>query len=95
MSYAKLMESLPVWAPNPITVNGVRIGNPPAELYAAEGYKPVRWAEQPEPQGVGRFVETWTETDGAIVQGWQWQEAADEDEISAAEALRILLGGDN
>lgn len=94
MRYAKLINNYPSYAPNPITVNGVRIGNPPGEVYAAEGYKRVSYTEQPEPQGVGRWNETWTETDEAIVQGWSWNEATDEDEISDSEALSILAGGD-
>lgn len=93
MKYAKLIDGHPVFAPNPIIVGGSRIGNPPPEIYLAEGYKPVQYADQPEPQGVGRWEETWAETDEAIVQGWQWHEATDEDEISDSEALDMLLGG--
>lgn len=93
MRYAKLINGYPSYAPNPILHNGVWIGNPPTEVYEAEGYKPVVYAEQPEPQGVGRWEETWTETDEAIVQSWSWHEATDEDEISDSEALNILAGG--
>lgn len=93
MTYAKLNEGELVLAPNPITVNGSRIGNPPASIYEAKGYKPVAYTDQPEPQGMGWYVETWTETDEAIVQGWVWHEATDEDEISDEEVLQILLGG--
>ena len=95
MKYAKLINSFPVYAPNPILHNGSRIGNPPPEIYLAEGYKPVSLTNQPEPPGVGWWVETWTETEDAIVQGWVWHEAADEDEISDTEALALLTGGDN
>lgn len=95
MRYAKLINGYPSYAPNPITVNGVRIGNPPGEVYLAEGYKPVTYTDQPEPQGMGRWTETWTETDEAVVQGWEWNEATDEDEISDTEAVEMLLGGDS
>jgi hypothetical protein len=44
---------------------------------------------------VGWFVETWTETEDAIVQGWVWHEATDEDEITPDEALDVLTGGDS
>lgn len=95
MRYAKLVNDFPVYAPNPIVVDGVRIGNPPGEIYMGEGYKPVQYTDQPEPQGVGWSVETWTETDEAIVQGWSWHEAGPEDEISPEEALDMLLGGES
>lgn len=94
MKYAKLINNFPAYAPNPILHNGLRYGNPPADVYLAEGYKPVTYTDQPEPQGVGRWIETWTETEDAIVQGWVWHEAADEDEISDTEALDMLLGGE-
>lgn len=95
MRYAKLINDSPVYAPNPVLHNGVRIGNPPGSVYEAEGYKPTTLTNQPEPPGVGWYVETWTETDEAIVQGWEWHEATDEDEISPEEALDMLLGGES
>lgn len=93
MRYAKLINNYPSYAPNPITVSGTCYGNPPASLLLEQGYKPVSLTNQPEPLGVGWWIETWTETDDAIVQGWTWHEATDEDEISPEEALQILLGG--
>jgi hypothetical protein len=95
MKFAKLIDGNPVYAPNPIRHNGLWYGNPPGEVYAAEGYKPVRYTDQPEPPGVGWWVETWTETEDAIVQGWEWHEATDEDEISDTEALEMLTGGES
>lgn len=95
MKYAKLINNYPSYAPNPIIHNRQRIGNPPSEVYLAEGYKPVTYTEQPEPQGIGWWDEVWTETDEAIVQSWSWHEAAEEDEISDSEALNILAGGDS
>ena len=94
MKYAKLINDSLILAPNPILVDGNWIGNPPGEVYEAEGYKPAVYNEQPKPQGVGWFVETWTETDEALVQGWEWHEATDEDEISDTEAMDMLLGGE-
>lgn len=94
MQYAKLINGSIIYAPNPILHDGLWYGNPPPEVYLTEGYKPVRYTNQPEPQGVGRWEETWTETDEAIVQGWVWHEAADEDEISPEEALDMLMGGE-
>lgn len=95
MRYAKLINGSISYAPNPILHNGLWYGNPPEEIYGAEGYKPVRFTDQPEPLGVGWWVETWTETEDAIVQGWTWHEATDEDEISDTEALELLTGGES
>ena len=94
MKYAKLIDGAISHAPNPILHNGMIRYNPPGSVYEAEGYKPVSLANQPEPPGVGWWVETWTETEDAIVQGWTWHEATDEDEISDTEALELLTGGD-
>lgn len=94
MEYAKLINGSIVYAPNPIRHDGIWYGNPPAEVYLTEGYKLVTYTDQPEPQGVGRWIEAWEETDEAIVQGWEWHEATDEDEISDAEALGTIMGGD-
>lgn len=95
MRYAKLISNFPAYATNPILHAGLWHGNPPGSVYEAEGYKPVSLANQPEPPGVGWWVETWTETEDAIVQGWVWHEATDEDEISDTEALALLTGGDS
>ncbi len=95
MKYAKLIDGAISHAPNPILHNGMIRYNPPGSVYEAEGYKPVNIVDQPEPPGVGWWVETWTETEDAIVQGWTWHEATDEDEISDAEALEMLTGGDS
>ena len=39
MRYAKLINFHPSYAPNPITVDGIRYGNPPAEILLEQGYK--------------------------------------------------------
>ena len=95
MTFAKLVHDRLEYAPNPILRGGNYIGNPPASEYEAEGYKPVQYADQPEPLGVGWWNESWTETDDAIVQSWEWHEATDEDEISDAEAMQMLTGGES
>lgn len=94
MRYAKLIDGNLSIAPNPILHNGSWYGNHPGSIYEAEGYKPVSLTNQPEPPGVGWWIETWAETEDAIVQGWTWHEATDEDEISDTEALKLLTGGD-
>lgn len=49
MRYAKLINNSISYAPNPIIHSGSRIGNPPGSVYEAEGYKPVRFTDLPEP----------------------------------------------
>lgn len=93
MKYAKLINSFPTYAPNPIKHNGLWYGNPPGSVYEDEGYKPVTFTEQPEaPEGY-YYAEVWSETDESIVQGWELHELPPDEEISADEALEILLGG--
>lgn len=77
MKYAKLIEGQPVFAPNPIIVEGFLVGNPPADIYAAQGYKPVVVLDQPEAQGDGYFSKTWADNGAEIVQGWEWVETGD------------------
>ena len=91
MKYAKLFDGRLSFAPNPIRADGFWHGNPPAELYLAQGYKPVRCTEPPAAENGFRPVESWTETEEAIVQGWTLEP---EGELEDGEALNILLGGE-
>lgn len=95
MRYAKLIDGSISYATNPIAHDDKIRYNPPGSVYEAEGYKQVSLTNQPKPQGVGWWIETWSETEDAIVQGWVWHEAADEDEITDTEALALLTGGDS
>lgn len=90
MRYAKLIDGKPVFSTNPILHNGVRIGNPPAEVLEAEGYKPVRYTEAPTPEPGYIAVQGWEETPEAIVQ--TWSEEPEPDEISEDRAYRIITG---
>ena len=92
MKYAKLIDGYPQYAPNPIHIGTRWRVNPPGEVYEAEGYKPVTYTPMPEAPSGYYYAETWTETEDAIVQGWELVEAP-EPELSADEALDILLGG--
>lgn len=84
MRYAKLIDSFPTYAPNPILHDGLWYGNPPGSVYEAEGYKPVRFNDPPtEPVEGYQWVESWSETDTEIVQGWVLVEVP----ISEEEAL--------
>ena len=70
MKYAKLIDGNLSFAPNPITVDCICYGNPPAEIYQAEGYKPVHYTEAPAVEPGYIAVQGWTETTEEIVQMW-------------------------
>lgn len=89
MTYAKLIDSYPQFAPNPILHNGLWYGNPPASVYEAEGYKPVRYTDTPEVEPGYVAVQGWREDENEIVQTWEIVEA----EVDPAEAMEILFGG--
>lgn len=90
MRYAKLINSRPSFAPNPIVIDDVRIGNPPASLLLEQGYKPVRYTEAPTPEPGYIAVPGWTETAEEIVQTWTVE--PEPDEISEERAYRIITG---
>ena len=84
MRYAKLIDNSPVYAPNPILVDGAYIGNPPGSVYEAQGYKPVVYSDPSGEAPAGyQWVESWSEGDGNIVQSWVLEEVP----ISEDEAL--------
>lgn len=89
MIYAKLINNSPSYAPNPILHNGLWYGNPPGSVYEAEGYKVVRYTDQPEVDPGYVAVPGWTETNTEIIQTWEIVEA----EVAPAEAMEILFGG--
>lgn len=94
MRYAKLINNFPVYAPNPILIDGVYIGNPPGSVYEDQGYKPVVYSDPPSDPPAGYYwAETWTEEDGQIVRVWEQVELPPE-EPSAEELLEIILGGE-
>ena len=90
MQYAKLISNSPVYAPNPILVDGAYIGNPPDSVYEEEGYKAVRYTDAPETDISYEAVEGWTETETEIIQTWEIVEA----EVDPANAMEILFGGE-
>ena len=92
MKYAKLIDGNLSIAPNPILHNGSWYGNPPSEIYEAEGYKPVVYADPPETEPGLIAVPGWAETDEAIIQTWTAEE--EPDEVDADRAMEILFGGE-
>lgn len=91
MIYAKLIDGFPVYAPNPIIIDDRQIGNPPGEVYEAEGYKPVRYTDPPEPEPGYIAVPGWNETAEAITQTWAVE--PEPDEIDGERAAELMLGG--
>ena len=93
MKYAKLINNYPTYAPNPVLHNGLWYGNPPGEIYEAEGYKPVRYTEPPaEPTEGYQWSETWSETDTEIVRGWELVEVPITDEEALVRYANELTG---
>ena len=89
--YAKLVNSYPSFAPNPILHNNNWIGNPSDEIYEAEGYKFVVYTNMPEaPEGY-YYKENWTESENSIVQSWELVEIPPETEVDPYEAMQILF----
>ena len=70
MKYGKLIDGDIRWAKNPIVYQGFRIANPPAEIYLALGYKPVRFTDPPEVEPGWIAVPSWREDPEEIVQIW-------------------------
>lgn len=89
MEYAKLIDGELILAPNPIDYNGNYIGNPPAEIYEAAGYKPVVFTDPPTVEEGYIAVPGWQDEGFEIVQVWHIEETPDE--IDADEAMEILL----
>lgn len=88
--FAKLNNGRIYCAPKSILHDGLWYGNPPAEVYLAEGYKPVRFTEAPTLQPGFVAVPGWEETLEAIVQ--TWAVAEEPDEIPEDRAYRIITG---
>ena len=89
--YGKLIEGNLQIAPRKLNGDGVIVYNPPAEMYLAQGWKPVRFTDEPEAPS-GYFYESgWEEQADAIVQTWALTPLPDD--IDEAEAYDIIFGG--
>ena len=96
MKYAKLINSYPTYAPNPIHIGNRWRINPPAEVYLAEGYKPVTFTEPPTEPGEGyQWSETWSETETEIVQVWVLVEIPITDEEALVRYSNELTGAED
>lgn len=105
MNYAKLIDGQLQYAPRKLEIEMTfeidgepvtdlyTVYNPTAEQYASHGWLPVRYTEPEEaPEGY-HYEASYTEDGGEIVQEWTLVEDEVSDEISADEALEIIMGG--
>lgn len=95
MKYAKLINGIIRYAPNPLLNGEVYIGNPPDSVYETQGYKPVTYTSMPEAPNGYYYTETWTETEDEIVQGWELVEEPITDEEALTRYANELTGVDN
>lgn len=90
--FGKLINGALRIAPKKLPGEGVTVYNPPAEMYAAAGYKPVTFTDAPEaPEGF-YYESGWEEQNEAIVQVWTLVELPDD--VDEAEAFDIIFGGE-
>ena len=92
MTYAKLINNTLTLAPNPIVVGDRQIGNPPAEVYTEQGYKPVRYTDPPVVAEGFVAVPGWEETAEEIVQTWTVEEVPITDEEALVRYSNELTG---
>lgn len=93
--YAKLISGTLRSAPKKVTYNGKTIFNPPEEILLDMGYLPVAYTDMPTDAPEGQHYESsWSKTDTEIVQVWGLADnpAEAEPELSADEALNIIMG---
>lgn len=89
--FAKLINGVYTPAPRKLNGDGVVVYNPPAEMYLAQGWKPVTFTDEPEAPS-GYYCESgWEEQADAIVQTWILTPLPDD--IDEAEAYDIIFGG--
>jgi hypothetical protein len=91
--YAKLIDGDLRIAPKMLTINGAHVWNASAEQYAAQGWLPVVFTDVSEPPSGYAYESGWAVVNNEIVQTWTLVELPAE-EMSAEEALEILLGGE-
>ena len=83
--YGKIIDGKLIYAPNPININGRRIGNPSAQIYLREGYLPVDDAYNP-PEGY-RWDNKWEILGGKIVKKY---DPIPQEELDEIAGMRIV-----
>lgn len=97
MDYARLIEGEIQFAPRKLSTiinnEAFTVYNPPPALLEFSGYFPVIYNDMPNDASEGyHYEQRYIFNDDEIIQEWVLTE--DSDEISDAEALAIILGGD-
>lgn len=91
--YGKLTDGRLITAPKMLVIGDTHVWNATAEQYAAQGWLPVVYTDAPEQDGY--YAESgWAEEDGHIMQEWVLIPIPEDEDIDDAEALQIILGGD-
>lgn len=88
MIYGTLTEGVLTLAPKMITIGEYNVWNATEQQYRSLGYKPVQYAEPPEPPEGYDYEFAWEEDDDEIVQTYTLVEH----ELTNDEILAILLG---
>lgn len=88
MIYGTLTEGVLTLAPKMITIDGFNVWNATEQQYRSLGYKPVQYAEPPEPPEGYDYEFAWEDVGDEIVQTYTLVEH----ELTNDEILAILLG---
>lgn len=88
--FAKMIEGMIQFAPFVLSGDGVNVWNPPAEMYLAQGWKPVVFTDEPEAPSGYYYESGWEEQTDTIVQTWMLVELPDD--IDETEAYDIIFG---
>ena len=89
--YAKLIDGALQIAPKKLPGEGIIVYNPPAEMYAEAGYKPVTFVDPPEAPSGYYYESGWKEQTEAIMQTWTLIPLPDD--VDEFEAFDIIFGG--
>lgn len=91
MMYGKIINNTLSIAPRSVTIGQTHYNPAPLSWLAENGYKPVRYTDEPEQEGY-YAVPSWTETDDEIVQEWNLVQVSESDEATPEEIEEALEG---
>lgn len=91
--YAKIINGLFTAAPRTLNFPHLTIFNPTEAMLREYGYKPVVYAEAPEVPSGYQAECCWVDEENEIRQEWQIVEIPLDANLSADEALSIIMGG--
>ena len=89
--YATLLDGVVQPAPNPVTLDGMTIFNPPGTVLSALGYLPVAETAPPEQDEDNpiTYAASWVAQEGQIMQVWTLAEPTEETETPPGLEQRI------